>query len=342
MRSAAGEPKLGAMASETRRDRAIAVGSLLVLSPIGAELLAAYDDSTGRPGELLFSVVFFALLYGCPALLIRELVRRTGRGWVAMLMLMAAAGLLQAGVIDQSLFADNYGEVKGWERWLHDTYISPLGVGGYFLQSFVLGHIIYSFGAPVAVAEAMAPRIARKPWLGRRGIIAAVAGWLLVAGAILADTLGGDDYGTLAEVLVTLAVVVALVVCALRLTPRPRPARLSPAPRLRTVAAVAFLAASAHDLTPTTWFGVAGAVLVVGASFALLAYTAHTREWTVAHAAAVGAGALVSRGVLAFTYFPVVGETAAVPKYMHNVVMLLIVGAAGVYAVRRQGVRLSP
>ncbi|WP_445149476.1 hypothetical protein [Baekduia sp. Peel2402] len=323
------------MGSQTRRDRAVAIGSLLVLSPIGAELLAAYDDSTGRPGELLFSIVFFALLYGCPALLIRELARRTGRGWPAMLMLMTAAGLLQAGVIDQSLFADNYGEVKGWEKSLRDTYISPLGVGAFFLQGFVLGHVVYSFGAPVAVAEAMRPGIAHRPWLGRRGIVAAGAGWLLVAGAILADTLGGDDHGTLLEVLVTLAVVVALVMCALRLPPRPRPARPIEAPRLRTVAALAFLAASAHALMPETWLGVAGAVLITTASLALLAHTVRTREWTIAHAAALATGAVISRGVLAFTYFPLVGETAAVPKYTHNIVMLLIVATAGAYAVRR-------
>lgn len=325
------------------RDRAIAIGSLLVLSPIGAELLAAYDDSTGRPGELLFSIAFFALLYGCPALLFRELVRRTGRGWPAMLMLSMAAGLLQAGVIDQSLFTDNYGEVKGWEKSLRDTYISPLGVGAFFLQNFVLGHVVYSFGAPIAVAEAMRPGIAHRPWLRRRGIIAAVVGWLLVAGAILADTLGTDDHGSLIEVLVTFSVVIVLVISAFRHTPRPRPrpAHLTPAPRQRTVAVVAFLAASAHAVMPETWLGVAGAVLVAAASLALLAHTTHTHEWTTAHTAAVGVGVLVSRGVLAFLYFPVVGETAAVPKYTHNVVMLLIVGTAGIYAVRRQSLLSS-
>jgi hypothetical protein len=61
-----------------RRARAAQVAGLLVLSAIAAELLQAYDDSTGRFGVLLVVVVFFAALYGAPALLIRELARRMG------------------------------------------------------------------------------------------------------------------------------------------------------------------------------------------------------------------------------------------------------------------------
>ena len=94
----------------------VPVLALLVLSPIGAELLAAYNDTTGRPLALLGNLVFFAALYGCPALLIRELARRTGRGWPAILLLSAAAGLLQAGVLDQSLFSESYDDVRGWEE----------------------------------------------------------------------------------------------------------------------------------------------------------------------------------------------------------------------------------
>src|SRR3954470_23327792 len=127
------------------RDRFVVIGSLVVLSAICAEPLAAYNDTTGRPAELLFSVAFFAMLYGCPTLLIREFARRMGSGWPAMSLLSAAAGLLEAGVIDQSLFSDSYGDVRGWEESLRATYIAPLGLGAYLLQNFVGGHVIYSF-----------------------------------------------------------------------------------------------------------------------------------------------------------------------------------------------------
>ena len=126
------------------------------MSAIGAELLAAYNDTTGRPAALLGNAVFFAVLYGCPALLIRELARRTGRGWPAILLLSAAAGLLQAGVIDQSLFAESYDDVRGGRRTVRATSVGPFSA--YMLQNFVLGHVIFSFCAPIALAEAVRPR----------------------------------------------------------------------------------------------------------------------------------------------------------------------------------------
>ena len=99
-----------------RRACSVPIAALLVLSAIGAELLTAYDDSTGRPIELLVAIAFFGPLYGGPALIIRELARRTGPGWPTMLLLAAAFGLLQPGVIDQSLFSDSYRDVQGWEE----------------------------------------------------------------------------------------------------------------------------------------------------------------------------------------------------------------------------------
>ena len=324
-------------------DRALVIGALLGLSAIGAELLAAYNDTTGRPGALLFNAAFFALLYGCPALLIRELARRTARGWPTMLLLAAAAGLLQAGVIDQSLFTDSYGEVQGWEQTLRATYIGPLGIGAYMAQSFVLGHVVYSLGAPIALAEAMRPALAHRPWLRRRGIVIATALWLLVAGAIFADALTTEDHATPTELGATLVVVAALVVLALRVGRGEHPTRQR-TPRLRTTLAGSFVAASMLAIAPETWLGVALAALVATASGWLLARAARGRDWGPAHVAAVATGALLSRGVLAFFYYPVIGETSALPKYAHNVVMLAIVAGAGAYAIRRaqRGVAVQP
>lgn len=330
----------GPVKALTRRngDRLVPVAGLLVLSPIGAELLSAYDDSTGRPGQVLFAIAFFALLYGCPALLIRELVRRTGRGWTAMLTLTMAAGLLQAGVLDQSLFADRYDGIADWDTWLHGTYIAPLGIGAYLAQSFVLGHVVYSFGAPIAIAEAWRPGLAGRPWLRARGLAAALLGWALAAGAIVADTLGGGgSHATATEVVVTLAVIAVLVALALGPRPRPRPrgeAR-GAAARPRTILVASLVATGAYALCPTSWLGVGLALLVAAVGGALLLHASRAPGWGLPHATAIAAGALLSRGLLAFSYFPVVGETPALQKYAHNATMLLVVGAASAYALRR-------
>ena len=87
---------------------------------------------------------------------------------------------------------------------------------------------------------------------------------------------------------------------------------------------------AAYAAAPETWAGFAFAVSLAGLGAALLA----RRRWTLEHAAAIAAGALLARGLLAFTYYPVVGETSPAQKYAHNVVMLALVVAAAALSSR--------
>ena len=96
--------------------RGAQVTGLLLLAPICAEYLAAYDDSTGDPQQLIAGLFVFVPLYGCAALLIREVARRARLGWPGIVLLAAAVGLLQAGVIDQSLFSVDYRQIEGWDE----------------------------------------------------------------------------------------------------------------------------------------------------------------------------------------------------------------------------------
>jgi hypothetical protein len=249
-----------------------------------------------------------------------------------MVLLAAAFGLLEGGVIDQSLFADSYADVKNWEQTLRATYVDPLGIAAFPAQNFVFGHVLFSFCAPIAVAEAMRPAIARRPWLGRPGLVLTVGAWLAAAGLIFSEALG-EDYASLAELATTLVLVTALCAAALLM---PLPTRTDrPAPRVRTVLAASFVLTTAATAVPETWLGFAIAIGVTAIGVWLLLRFAGGAGWTLAHTAAVGTGALASRGALAFLYYPVVGETSAAQKYSHNVVMLLVVVAAGVYAHRR-------
>jgi hypothetical protein len=164
---------------------------------------------------------------------------------------------------------------------------------------------------------------------------------VLVAALIFFDALGSEQHATPLELAVTLALIAALVAAAFRVGRAQPPAR-ERTPRLRTVLVVSCVAASAHAAAPETWLGVALAVVVVLASGALLARAARGRDWSLEHVAAIALGVLLSRGALAFTYYPVVGETSAAQKYAHNVVMLLIVAAAGAYAIRRRAACAAP
>jgi hypothetical protein len=89
-------PPTGVRAGLSRRV-APAVG-LFVLAPLVGEYLLGNVSIVE-----IRALPILALLYGSGALLIREVARRTGRGWPAMLVLGLAYGLIEAGLIDQTL-----------------------------------------------------------------------------------------------------------------------------------------------------------------------------------------------------------------------------------------------
>jgi hypothetical protein len=84
-----------------------------------------------------------------------------------------------------------------------------------------------------------------------------------------------------------------------------------------------------------TWTGVAINIGITAVIAIAMTHAARRPGWGAGHAAAVGLGFLLCRALLAFTYFPLVGEVSAARKYSHNVVMLAVLGLAGWLALRR-------
>ena len=299
----------------------------MLLSAICAEDLAAYDDTTGRPAELLAGAVLFGALYGGPALFIREFARRTGRGWSAILLLATAAGLVQAGLVDQSLFSDDYRGIESWDELWGRTEVEALGLSVYATQAFVVGHVVYSFTAPIVLTEAIRPTAAGQAWVGWKTLSVVGILYLAVAGLVLVDTLGSEPTHPSPGQLVGAAVVVAALVVAAVRWPRPTAAaKRGRAPHPGVVLAAGFAAASILTLAPSTWAGVALSGAVLAASGALLVRASRQDGWGVRHVLSVAAGAVLSRALLAFTYYPVIGEVSPARKYAHNAVMLVLVG----------------
>jgi hypothetical protein len=127
-----------------RRTRWLLAIGLLILSPACAEYITGYDDSTGKPLELVGNLLIFSPLYGAAALLIRELARRFGVGWLEIIALSAAFGIVQAGVVDQSLFSESYRQIEYWNDLVQPTWIEQLGCGAYPAMVFIVGHVIWS------------------------------------------------------------------------------------------------------------------------------------------------------------------------------------------------------
>ncbi len=120
-------------------------------------------------------------------MLIREAARRAGRGWPTILLLSFAAGLVQAGLIDQSLFNPSYRDIPYWDDMRLPTYLPGLGFSAYMALNFLGGHMIQSFAAPIAVIESLHPKVARAPWLGRPGLVLMTVLYLGAAAVVLVD-----------------------------------------------------------------------------------------------------------------------------------------------------------
>ena len=317
--------------------RGAQVIGLLLLAPICAEYLAAHDDSTGDPLQLMANLFIFVPLYGCAALLIREVARRARLGWPGIVLLAVAVGLLQAGVIDQSLFSVDYRQIDGWDEAFRATLIAPLGLSAVNLANFVGGHVIFSLCGPIALIEAARPQSATTPWLGWRGLVltaAAYAGALVVVLTFHLRT--EESHASPAQVIVSLVVVLALVAAAVSWARRRPPNRSSrPAPRLWTTFGAALVASLVHAFAPETWLGVALIAAVFAVSVVTIAHVSRTTGWGVRHVAAIAAAPLLVRAVSAFTYYPLIGEVSASAKYAHNAVLLAVIVVVTGLALRR-------
>ncbi len=323
----------------SRRDaRGLAplVFGLVLLAPVCAEYLAAYTDSTGDPGELLLGMLIFVPLYGAPALLIREVARRFDLGWKGMILLAAAFGLLQAGVVDQSLFSASYLGIESWEASRQPTVIEPLGISAYMALLFIGGHVIYSICAPIALVEAFRPDCRRERWLGTRGL-AVTAGFYLAASVlVLADHLTTESsHASPVQAGVSLLIVCALVAGAFVFGRRKRPLLDRATWRPGAVFVVSLFLASTITAVPETWPGAALALVLLTGGAAGLASASRSAGWDIRHEVAVAAGALVSRGMLAFTYAPLFGEVTATAKYLHNAVLLSMVATISIFSAWR-------
>jgi hypothetical protein len=117
---------------------------LVFVAPLVAEFLLG-----NLPIKLLPALIVLAPMYGGGALLIREVVRRTGRGWPSILLLGMAYGIFEEAFTTQSLFNPNY--LKLNLGLLTPAYIPSLGIGAWWTLWMLMVHGIWSISTPIAL-----------------------------------------------------------------------------------------------------------------------------------------------------------------------------------------------
>ena len=230
------------------------------------------------------------------------------------MLLATAFGIVQAGLVDQSLFSAGYRGMPSWDAWRQSTFVAPLGVSADMVLTFVGGHVIYSIGAPIAIVEALSARPAA-PWLGRTGLVVVSVLYAAASALVFDDHLSTGTSHATGWQLAGAAVVAGLLIAAAR---RRRPSRPAPGHRaanLVTVFVASVAGATAATLAADAWLAAAAGAAILGTAAWSITEASRAADWSPRHVAALASGALASRALLAFTYDPLIGEVPAGAKY---------------------------
>ncbi|GAA0576407.1 hypothetical protein [Rhizomicrobium electricum] len=313
--------------------RIAAVVTLALLSP----LIAEYLSGSLSLAEIAAMPVMLAM-YGGGAVLIRETVRRSGRGWPSILLLGLAYALVEEGIADQSLFNPNFEGL----RLLDPGFLPALGIGVPWTLYVLAIHVIWSIMVPIALAESLFPSIRREPWTGRVGV--AVAAFFYAGGvALITLFFAKTFFAPPAQIAASAAAAVVFVVAAFML-PRPQPKPAGAGPRPWLVGVASFAATSAFvqlyglGVRIWPWQAVAlGMVLLLVLMLAAV-FVSHRRSgWTPAQIYAAAAGALLTYGWTGFFTEIALHGPAMLPAHagLAAVMLVLLVIAGFTSCVRR-------
>jgi hypothetical protein len=297
-------------------------------------------------GDLGFAEIgaFVALapLYGGGAILIREIVRRTGRSWPSFALLGLGYALLEEGLLTQSLFNPNYLHL----RLIDYGFVPFLGTALPWALFVLTIHIVWSLAVPTAMVESAYPTRRTEPWLRTPGLI--ITSLLFLAGCLFVSrfSLGATDFrASPLELGVCVVLILACVAGAFLLFPK----RAGEAEQQRkdavnpwVIGVASFVAGSALQLANTMgkahlpWVAtVALELLAIIAILLFFRWAGSDRKWTALHSWAAAIGGLlcyvwVGYGVDRALH----GPGHALPHTVFVVVALLVATWAGMRAKR--------
>lgn len=182
---------------------------LFFLSPFVAEWMLGDFPITYLP-----FIVVLAPMYGGGAILIRELVRRSGRGWPSIVLLALAYGVLEEGLTTMSLFNPDYAGA----HLLDQGFVPALGIAVPWTIFVLTLHTVWSISVPIALTEEWTPRRST-PWLRTPGTV--LAGLLFALGCFgtTMSSYGTGHYLAPWPKLLVVVIIVLILVAAAFLIP---------------------------------------------------------------------------------------------------------------------------
>jgi hypothetical protein len=103
--------------------------------------------------------------YGAAAILIREVARRKGLGWGNIVFMGMAYGILEEGLVITSWFNPYWpglGKLAYYGRLFDTSWV--------WATELTIYHAVISITIPILLTGILYPTIAKRPWLGKRGI----------------------------------------------------------------------------------------------------------------------------------------------------------------------------
>jgi hypothetical protein len=137
--------------------------TLFLLSPAIAELLSGSAPPIEFFNPLGF--VILASLYGSGAILARELTLRWGKGYLSLLLLGAAYGVIEEGLMVKSFFDPAWpdlGVLGVFGRWM--------GINWVWVEMLIIYHAVFSITIPVLLVELAFPSQRKERWVGSRAL----------------------------------------------------------------------------------------------------------------------------------------------------------------------------
>jgi hypothetical protein len=135
--------------------------ALCIIAPVFGELFSGSSPLNEFINPITFLIL--ALLYGCGAIIARELVIRWDKGWLSLFLLGVAYGIYEEGIMVQSFFDPTWTDLGTLA-----VYGRVAGVNWVWAEHLMLFHALISIAASIAFVQMLYPERRRESWVTSR------------------------------------------------------------------------------------------------------------------------------------------------------------------------------